>query len=661
MKPVALKDFLQYRFLSGLRYAPDGRRAAFVVTTAHEAENSYESRLWLYDGGLRQLTDLGRERNFRWENENCLLFASDRSESDQKRRKAGESFTSFYRLDLRGGEAVHAFTLPFAAGRMERIPNGWAVLGSIDAAFPDEYAMDTAEREQLKKHRAEEADYEVLDELPFWGNGAGMVNKKRTALFLTDGAGEVRRISEPLETVDDLVCAGQELYYISRTYGIKAPRVGAEIWKVRLSSWEKELVASVPDLAISAMAVVEGQLWLTGSDRKVHGLNQGDWVFRLVPETGVLEPLRQEEYSMYSAVGSDCRYGGGEGWQVKGGRLYHTTTRGGSSHLYVLSDDGESRPVIEKEGSIDCVALAEQGDTALLVAMYDGKLQELYEADLATGAVRQVSRFNETALADKYVAAYEPVAVESCGLTIDGWVLKPRGYDPSGTYPAILDIHGGPKTVYGPVFYHEMQVWASMGYFVFFCNPKGSDGRGNDFAEIRGHYGEEEYTNLMDFTDCVLERYPQIDRRRVCVTGGSYGGFMTNWIIGHTDRFCCAASQRSISNMISFYGVSDTGVIFVTDQCQGDPWNDLEKVWRQSPLKYAPQAKTPTLFIHADEDYRCPLEQALQMYTALQERGVPTRLCMFHGENHELSRSGKPRHRVRRLEEITGWFETYAR
>ena len=151
--------------------------------------------------------------------------------------------------------------------------------------------------------------------------------------------------------------------------------------------------------------------------------------------------------------------------------------------------------------------------------------------------------------------------MESEGLTIGGWVLEPKDYDPSKTYPAVFDVHGGPKTVYGPVFYHEMQLWANMGYFVFFCNPKGSDGRDNDFMDIFGHYGETDYHNLMDFADAVLTAYPQIDPKRVCLTGGSYGGFMTNWIIGHTDRFCCAASQRSISNWLSFYGVSDIGPV----------------------------------------------------------------------------------------------------
>jgi len=203
-------------------------------------------------------------------------------------------------------------------------------------------------------------------------------------------------------------------------------------------------------------------------------------------------------------------------------------------------------------------------------------------------------------------------------------------------------------------------VWANMGYFVFYCNPKGSDGRDNAFADIRGRYGEEDYQNLMDFADGVLAAYPQIDPKRVCETGGSYGGFMTNWILGHTTRFCCCASQRSISNWFSFYGTADIGYFFAEDQNAGNTFRSPEKLWRHSPLRYAANAKTPTLFIHSDEDYRCPLEQGLQMYTALVDNGVEARMCVFHGENHELSRSGKPKHRVRRLEEITGWFEKYS-
>ena len=206
-----------------------------------------------------------------------------------------------------------------------------------------------------------------------------------------------------------------------------------------------------------------------------------------------------------------------------------------------------------------------------------------------------------------------------------------------------------------------MQVWANKGYFVFFANPRGSDARGDEFAFIRGKYGTVEYQNLMDFTDCVLARYPQLDASRLGVTGGSYGGFMTNWIIGHTHRFACAASQRSISNFVSMEGTSDCGRTFVDGHLAAHTTQDVAKVWAQSPLSAADQCTTPTLFIHSEEDYRCWKIEGLQMFNAIRSHGVEARLCLFKGENHELSRGGKPKNRVKRLQEITRWMDHYLR
>ena len=288
-------------------------------------------------------------------------------------------------------------------------------------------------------------------------------------------------------------------------------------------------------------------------------------------------------------------------------------------------------------------------------------MQELYRCREDGSGEQQLTHFNDEFLASRTVAPlhYLPFT-DSDGVQLDGWVIEPVGYDPSKRYPAILDVHGGPKTVYGEVFFHEMQLWASEGYFVFFCNPRGGDGRGNEFADIRGkRYGVWDYNDLMEFTDHVLQSYPQIDPARVGMTGGSYGGFMANWIVGHTDRFAAVASQRSIANFISKCLTTDIGYYHNLCAVQSDPWNSPEEMWNRSPLKYADKCTTPTLFIQSDEDYRCWMADALQMFTALRMHGVPTRVCLFHGENHELSRNGKPKHRVRRLKEITRWFDRY--
>ena len=238
-------------------------------------------------------------------------------------------------------------------------------------------------------------------------------------------------------------------------------------------------------------------------------------------------------------------------------------------------------------------------------------------------------------------------------------MLKPVDFDPNKKYPGILTVHGGPRATFGSVYFHENQAFANAGYFVFYTNPVGSEGRGNAFADLSGRYGTIDYEDLMAFTDEVLKRYPQIDEKRLGFMGGSYGGFMANWVIGHTDRFAAAASQRSISNWISLSMTTDIGYSFDLQETAADPWTAPDKMWTCSPLKYANNAKTPTLFIQSDQDYRCYMGDALQMFSALRYFGVETRMCLFHGENHELSRSGKPKHRVRRLKEMMDWFEKY--
>ena len=245
------------------------------------------------------------------------------------------------------------------------------------------------------------------------------------------------------------------------------------------------------------------------------------------------------------------------------------------------------------------------------------------------------------------------------GVDIDGFVMKPVGYEPGKRYPGILHIHGGPKMVFGPGFHHEMQLWAVSGFFVCYCNPRGSCGKGNAFADLQGKYGEVDFRDLMEFTDEVLRRYPEIDADRMGVAGGSYGGFMTNWVIGHTDRFRCAVSQRSIANYVGDYLLSDIGYYYVPDQQLGTIWEHPERLWKASPLTYADRVKTPTLFIHADKDYRCTLANGLEMFAALKLHGVESKLCMFYGEDHGLSREGKPSNRISRLSEILRWMDEH--
>ena len=276
------------------------------------------------------------------------------------------------------------------------------------------------------------------------------------------------------------------------------------------------------------------------------------------------------------------------------------------------------------------------------------------------------------ALAGRAVSVPEPFAFESGGDTLTGYLMRPAGYEPGRRYPGVLEIHGGPKGAYGAAFSQEMQCLAAQGYFVFFTNPHGAAGHGVRFSDIRGDYGGQDYADLMALTDAVLARCPDVDPDRLAVMGGSYGGFMTNWVIGHTDRFRCANSQRSIASFMTKSLVSDIGTwVNMAETTEGPAYDPAapeglafagdnpRKLWEQSPLAYADRVKTPTLFLHSDHDYRCPLEEGMQMYTALALRGVPTRLVIFKGEAHGLCRTGKPQNRVRRLREILAWYRRW--
>lgn len=661
MKELELNKFLDYRYLSNIAYSPDGEKEAFIVSDAVVEENRYDHNIYIKQGTkIQPLTNSGKDSNFIWEDNDTLLFSSVRLEEDKKRLESLEELSVFYRISTTGGEAQVAFRIPLTVTKIQQVKKGTYILGvSYDLNTSHMHTLSREGRTKLLEEKKENQDYEVMDEIPFYLNGAGYSNKKRTHLYLYE---------EGTDTLTSLVGGYFDVGYfelnqdktklliVGNEYQDKSLRTDG-IYTLDLSSKKLETVLQ-GDLYSVHLAVYFGDgILFAGSDMKDHGINENPNFYQLNMRTKEVALFKEYDLSIGSSVGSDARLLGGKSFCVEDQVFYFSTTVRNASHIKALHFDGSITDLVTKEGSVDCFTV-HQGNIAL-IGLYENQLQEIYETTVGEKVLKKVSSFNEEVLKDTYIADYNKITFLRDGIELDGWVLEPKDYDPNKKYPAILDIHGGPKTVYGEVFYHEMQVWANQGYFVFFMNPRGSDGRGNEFLDIFGKYGTIDYEDIMTFTDRVLEKYPQIDEARVGVTGGSYGGFMTNWIIGHTKRFKCAATQRSISNWISFTNTSDIGTYFGPDQIQGDVWESPEKLWWHSPIKYADQVKTPTLFIHSNEDYRCPLEQGIQLFTALRNFGVESKFVMFKGENHELSRSGKPRHRIRRLTEITKWMDQY--
>ena len=656
---LELKDFLKYRFISNIQFTPDGKKAAYVLSNCDWDHNGYQHFLYLYDGKHhRQLTGTGKESLYFWQDDKTLLFSNIRDEKDKEALEKGEERTVFYRLSLDGGEALKAFTIPLTVMGIKPIRQDQYILYvHYDLNYSRAYTLDATSREELLKEKKEMQDYEVLDELPFYGNGQGYTNKTRASLFVYDAKKDfLQPISEPNMDVGsyELNQTASILYFAAEPYTAHMKdQTGIYAYDLKTETLTTLYEPAAP--AIYRLQPWGKDLMVVASMHQNYGMNENPDFYWL--KDGKLELLASFGETFGSSVGSDCRLGSGKSAKLVNDTYYFITTQINDSNLYSLNKSGQITPVLQKEGSMDCLDIHDT--TLLYVGMHDSRLQELYRYDLTSKKHERISSYNEWVQETKDVRPLEACTFLQGDLELYGWVMTPRDYQPGHKYPAILDIHGGPKTVYGTTFTHEMQVWANLGYFVFFMNPRGGDGRGNAFADLRGKYGTIDYDDLMAFTDVVLQRFPDIDASRLGVTGGSYGGFMTNWIIGHTERFKAAASQRSIANWISFAHTSDIGEYFGADQMAATTWDNIEKLWWHSPLKYANQVTTPTLFIHSNEDYRCPYSEGMQMYSALIENGVEARLCMFKGENHELSRSGKPKHRVKRLEEITNWMEKH--
>ena len=657
MENLKLKDFLDYKYLSNLEFSPNGENAGFVVHTTNYDDNNYQSNIWLLNNKTKKyskLTSLNEEKSFLWIDNSTIIFPASRDAKLREKVSQGEKWTAYYSIDINGGEADKYMQIPLLVTAIKMIDKDNFVL----TAQYDNYGINLNELTGEERSKAvaklkEEKDYEVLDEIPFWSNGGGFTNQKRNRLYLYNRiSNEVTPLSCEHTVVTYFSYKDGKVLYVGNLFeGKLEQREGIFCYDIASKTTETLLPIDA-NFRVTFAEFLEDTVICALNDCKEYGINQNPSFY--IIKNGKVELLKKHDTWMANTVGSDCRYGGGKSYRVANGKLYFPTTVFKDSFLNTIDLAGNETVLTKADGSVDVYDV--HGDEILFAGLRGIKLQEIYS--LKDGEETQITKFNENIYTDKKISIPEKCNFVNDGIEIEGWVLKPVDYDETKTYPAILDIHGGPKTVFGEVFYHEMQVWANMGYFVFFCNPRGGDGRGNAFADIRGKYGTIDYDDLMKFTDVVLEKYP-IKADRVGVTGGSYGGYMTNWIIGHTDRFRCAASQRSIANWISKFGTTDIGYYFNADQNASTPWINQEKLWWHSPMKYADKVKTPTLFIHSEEDYRCWLAEGIQMFTALKYHGVEARLCMFRGENHELSRSGKPKHRVRRLEEMTNWFEKY--
>jgi dipeptidyl aminopeptidase/acylaminoacyl peptidase len=350
-------------------------------------------------------------------------------------------------------------------------------------------------------------------------------------------------------------------------------------------------------------------------------------------------------------------------WSKDGKRLYFPVSKHGNGFLKSIELDGNRKSllsVIEDEGVVGACDF-NKNQSKLCYFRGDMKdIGDVWVRDMVSDRSRKLTRVNENLLKSIDLGKIEEVWFKGAAANdLQGWILKPPGFNKSRKYPSVLEIHGGPRVQYGNFFMHEFYYLAAQGYVVYFSNPRGGQGYGEKHSKaINNNWGTVDYDDLIAWTDFV-SRKPYIDKRKMGVTGGSYGGYMTNWIIGQTNRFAAAITQRSVSNLISMYGSCDFNWEIQHEFSNKPPWEDFKNYWRQSPMKYIGNAKTPTLVIHSEQDLRCAMEQGEQVFVALKKLGVDTELVRFPDEPHGLSRGGRTDRRIERLKHILRWFDRY--
>lgn len=646
-KYVEKEDLFELVSVATPIIAPNQLQAVFLKTVIDEKENTYYNYLYQLNLQTRQIQQLtfGKERisSVQWSpNSKMVSFISTR-----------EKEATLYILPIDGGEARAVVKeLRHITSYQWHIDNATIYFtAKIEQGFLEE-----------KKEKKKPEAYHV-DRMRYKLNGVGLLNTKQYAAFAK---------------LDVTTVEITQLIKDETNYSVQ--HVSPDGQTVLLTNWSTAkdddfsmqlLQYSIEEKTMEKIFDMDGSL---GGATYSH---DGAYIaFEVSPnepyrnathnEVYVYDVTQKSAWSLTAMMDLPVGdYAIGDVQQsvqapsvvwTEGNDLYFQMSSMGDVRLYYATLSGAIYPATPEEEHIYGYDITKDGQYALITCSSPTTVSNLYLHEVTTGERHQLTQFNENYEQTHHVVKPEIIQVENEGQLVWGWLMKPAQYQEGQKYPLMLAIHGGPHMMYANTFMHEMQLLAAEGYGVLYMNPRGSHGYSQEFVNgCRGDYGGGDYRDLMAAVDLATSEYAWVDSSRLGVTGGSYGGFMTNWIIGHTDRFKAALTQRSISNWVSFFGVSDIGYYFTPWQIEGD-MHDVDKLWEHSPLKYVKNSTTPLMILHGELDDRCPIEQAEQLYATMKSMGKEVEFIRFEQANHDLSRTGLPNLRLQRLEAIQNWF-----
>ena len=642
---IKVKDLRRFKFVSDPQINPVGSKTAFVLSEIDYDEDKYRRHIWLAGtetGKLSQFTfGPGSDTYPRWSPDGeRMLFLSNGRQPDKK--------TQLYVINMSGGEAQLVADMENGVSNPHWSPDGKLVLFTS----------------RIWTEKKTESDVKQIKRIRYKFNNLGFFEGRRIHLFTVRPGRKPKQITKGEYDVNDPKWSsdGKHITFVTNMEQDQDISRVADIYKVPVKGGEPEKLTDSTYTITSHNHSPDGKTIAFIGHHQPDELAVDYDLYTLTPES---EPMLLTEgfnRSLSMGIGSDLRVStpsGGPVWSSDGEYIYFNTSDIPYSNLYRINTSTKKLETLVTGKTVDGFTVAENG----LIAFNAMTSLEPCELYLMDGEERKLSGFNKRLLNSLTLSEPEHFTFTNrLGRTVDGWIMKPIGWKKDESYPCVLEMHGGPRSIYGEGIFQEFQLLCAQGYAVIYTNPRGSAGYEEEFTQaVMRHYGEVDYEDFMDFTDEALKQYPWIDEDRLGLTGGSYGGYTTNWIIGHTDRYKAAVTCRSICNWVSKFGVSDIGFM-QPESISGAKtyWGDaLTQQMKHSPLYYAGNVKTPCLIIHSEQDYRCPMAEGEQWFTALKLNNVPTELIRFPDENHELSRSGKPKHREERLEHILRWFREY--
>lgn len=648
------EDLLRVKVPSDPRLSPDGQTAVYCVKRVAE-KNKYATDLYLWDGGaVRHLTSGDtNESSPRWRPDGAsLAFVSDR-----RKPKPG-----LFELPMTGGEARQIVDLPEGSlGKFEWSPDGKHV------AFL--YRKKVEERtDDAKKQRVDTGASEpplVVETLVWRMDGDGVFGDDRYELCVVDvSSGEWQPLVRSAKDGAYAFCwLGADRIAVS--YNPSAnPTMEPwddDIYIVDLYGKSQKIKGLPIGTKDSLTFLTDGIIALSFCDRTndKFGYKAGRICYLDTKSGEWSDPWKdKDEVDVNVWTLSDIKEPGyGARLYSEGGRLFGDISREGSTHVYEFARDGSLSQMTSGSGEW---ALGSAAGNALAVTnMSPTELPEI--VILRDGDVAYRSEHNTDVLHGiDFIPGDEALVESEPGVRVQIWVLKPAGMQEGKLYPACLEVHGGPHGMYSCCVFLEMQALAGAGYVVCWSNPRGSTGYGEDFARcITGDWGNKDWVDVQAVTK-YLQGLDFVDSERVSIMGGSYGGYMVNWAISHSDAYKCAITDRCVSNLLSKSGNSD--YTFVPDgNWPGSAFRgDWETLWDRSPVKHFANVSTPTLVIHSEGDLRCHIEQGEQVYTFLKMKGVPTRFVRYPaGTSHGMSRAGPPDLRIHRLREQLAWLEKH--